>query len=128
MATSIGLQVIPENNRGRMTGPSSSERFRDAMLTVGQSAISGVAGLASILPGGGVASAALRSTSSAATNANAETGDPAVDSLVRAQSDDNLRYLQLQMNISAENQRFTTVSNVLHARHETAKNAISNIR
>jgi hypothetical protein len=40
----------------------------------------------------------------------------------------NLYYLQLQEQVSAENRQYTTVSNVLKARHDTVKNAIGNIR
>lgn len=40
----------------------------------------------------------------------------------------NLQYLSLQEGVQQENRRFTTVSNVLKAKHETAKSAIGNIR
>jgi hypothetical protein len=40
----------------------------------------------------------------------------------------NLYYLQLQEQIAAENRSYTTMSNVLKARHDTVKNAIGNIR
>jgi hypothetical protein len=40
----------------------------------------------------------------------------------------NLYYLQLQEQISAENRQYSTLSNVLKARHDTVKNAIGNIR
>lgn len=40
----------------------------------------------------------------------------------------NLFYLQLQEELSKENRRFTALSNVLRARHDTAKNAINNIK
>lgn len=40
----------------------------------------------------------------------------------------NLEYLALQESIQAENRNFTTVSNLLKARHETSKAAIQNIR
>lgn len=40
----------------------------------------------------------------------------------------NLQYLALQEEVQQENRRFTTVSNVLKAKHETAKGAIGNIR
>ena len=49
------------------------------------------------------------------------------DILARSQ-DTSMRMLQLQEAISEENRRYTTLSNVLHARHEMAKNAIGNIR
>ena len=40
----------------------------------------------------------------------------------------NLQYLALQEETQQENRKFTTVSNVLKAKHETAKGAIGNIR
>lgn len=40
----------------------------------------------------------------------------------------NLQLLALQEEIQQENRRFSTVTNVLRARHDTAKAAISNIR
>lgn len=40
----------------------------------------------------------------------------------------NLYYLELQEQISAENRAYTTLSNVMKARHDTVKNAIGNIR
>jgi hypothetical protein len=43
-------------------------------------------------------------------------------------ADQNLYYLQLQERISQESRNFTALSNVLKARHETVKNAITNIR
>ncbi len=39
-----------------------------------------------------------------------------------------MAFLELQQQMQSENQRFTTLSNVLKARHETAKNSINNIR
>lgn len=38
------------------------------------------------------------------------------------------RLLQVQMAMQRENQVFTSVSNVLKTRHDTAKNAIGNIK
>jgi hypothetical protein len=40
----------------------------------------------------------------------------------------NLQFLALQEEVQQENRKFTTVSNVLKAKHETAKGAIGNIR
>ena len=40
----------------------------------------------------------------------------------------NMQYMALQEEVQQENRRFTTVSNVLKAKHETAKSAIGNIR
>jgi hypothetical protein len=40
----------------------------------------------------------------------------------------NMQLLELQEDVQQENRRFTTVSNVLRAKHDTAKAAVSNIR
>lgn len=40
----------------------------------------------------------------------------------------NTQLLGLQQQIQQENQRFTTLSNVMRAKHDTAKAAVSNIR
>jgi len=40
----------------------------------------------------------------------------------------NLQYLMLQQQMQSENQQFTTISNVLKTKHDTARNSISNIR
>ena len=39
-----------------------------------------------------------------------------------------LKYLQLQNKISHENREFSTVSNIMKNKHDTAKNSINNIR
>jgi len=40
----------------------------------------------------------------------------------------NMQYLMLQNKISQENRQFTMVSNIMKTKHDTAKNAINNIR
>ena len=39
----------------------------------------------------------------------------------------NMQYLMLQNQMQQENQQYSTLSNVLKVRHDTAKNSISNI-
>jgi hypothetical protein len=40
----------------------------------------------------------------------------------------NLQYLQLQQKMQQENRQFTMMSNIMKTKHDTAKNAINNIR
>jgi arginine decarboxylase-like protein len=40
----------------------------------------------------------------------------------------NLQYLDLQQNMQRENRQFTLVSNIMKTKHDTAKNAINNVR
>ncbi|MBI3178887.1 MAG: hypothetical protein HYZ27_04460 [Deltaproteobacteria bacterium] len=40
----------------------------------------------------------------------------------------NMQYLVLQQQMQQENRQFTTLSNVMKTKHDTAKNAINNVR
>ncbi len=40
----------------------------------------------------------------------------------------NLQYLQLQQTMQQQNRQFTMMSNIMKTKHDTAKNAINNIR
>ena len=98
----------------RETPPPPERRFAEA-LAAGVETLAAGAGelVAAALPGGG-------------------TGEGGgIDDYWRLQQqsqDFNLQFLQLQEGLSQENRRFTTMSNVLKARHETVKNVIQNIR
>ncbi|MGC4120410.1 MAG: hypothetical protein QM765_38695 [Myxococcales bacterium] len=48
--------------------------------------------------------------------------------LLAAQQNSNMSFLTLQNQMQQENQKFSTLSNVIKVRHDTAKNSISNIR
>jgi hypothetical protein len=39
-----------------------------------------------------------------------------------------MQYLALQSKVQQESRRYTTLSNVLKTKHDTAKNSISNMR
>ena len=54
--------------------------------------------------------------------------DPSIQQVISGDADQNLYYLKLQEQISAESRGYSAVSNVLKARHDTMKNAIGNIR
>lgn len=51
-----------------------------------------------------------------------------VEQALAQSQDQNLYYLQLQEQLSAENRAYSAMSNVLKTRHDTVKNAIGNIR
>ena len=40
----------------------------------------------------------------------------------------NLQYLQLQQKMQSDNRQFTLLSNIMKTKHDTAKNAINNVR
>jgi hypothetical protein len=101
------------------------------------------------LPGGPVLAAAFRSEPGVRTSHNAlvsapgdaaegpqspDSSDPAAANVpvegdeMTLQTQQNMYYLKLQQQISDESRQYTTLSNVLKARHDMVKNAIGNIR
>ena len=60
--------------------------------------------------------------------AGASGTPPSVQSLMQDGQSSNMQMLALQQQIQDESQRFTTVSNVMRAKYDTAKAAVSNIR
>jgi len=74
----------------------------------------------------GTATSALGS--SGALGPNGSLGDPSIEQVMSQDADQNLYYLKLQEQISAESRGYSAVSNVLKARHDTMKNAIGNLR
>ena len=134
----------------RETPPPPERRFAEA-LAAGVETLASSAGelVASALPGGGIVAAAAREMSPGESlgatglgsaerpeGPGGESGSGAGEGggiddywkLQQQSQDFNLQFLQLQEGLSQENRRFTTVSNVLKARHETVKNVIQNIR
>lgn len=120
----------------RATAPGTARRFEDALEVSAGVLLDGVEAASSFVPGGGVVSAAVRgarSTSAGtASSVAVGSGSPA-GGIVRtgaqsAMMQDNMAFLELQQQMQSENRQFTMLSNVLKARHETAKNSINNIR
>jgi hypothetical protein len=88
-------------------------------------------GATSAIAGGGVAGPAGGTTGAAALAAGGATGNPEmanVEAMMQQGQVSNLQLLALQQQVQQENQQFTTVSNVMRAKHDTAKAAVSNIR
>lgn len=86
---------------------------------------SGPASASTVTPSG--ASLSTSQAGGLGQTAGAEGGG-GIESVLADSQAFNLYYLQLQEQISAENRQFSTLSNVLKARHDTVKNAIGNIR
>jgi len=90
-------------------------------------------GATNTIAGAGPASAAgaLPAGSGIAPAAAAIGGTPetiGLEAMMQQGQASNLQLLALQQQVQQENQRFTTVSNVMRAKHDTAKAAVSNIR
>jgi hypothetical protein len=133
----------------RTTAPPARP-FQQVMRAGADAIISGAETAAARLPGGSILVAAMRgapqaggsATSPVGPSASAEIGGgatgtlpgtstggtPGIERVLDQNADQNLYFLGLQERISQENRAFTSVSNVLKARHETVKNAIGNIR
>lgn len=79
----------------------------------------GVTGGAALTPEGSVGSGGA--TPGAA-------GTPGVESALEAGRSDNLAMLEIQIRVNQDSQRYSAMSNVLKAQHDTVKNAIGNIR
>ena len=69
------------------------------------------------------------------TTNTTSTGNPSVDASMAAAKQMqelnmsfNMQYLVLQQKMQADNRQFTTLSNIMKTKHDTAKNAINNVR
>jgi hypothetical protein len=111
-----------------VAGPVLAAAVHDARVgTV--AALGGSASPAATLAGG-VAGAAGGASAPGALAA-AAGGQPemaTVEAMMQSGQASNLQLLALQEQVQQENQRFSTISNVMRAKHDTAKAAVSNIR
>jgi len=102
-------------------GPVLAAAVHDARVGATNAAAGAGPASAGVPPAGsGIAAAA------AATGGNPET--VGLEAMMQQGQASNLQLLALQQQVQQENQRFTTVSNVMRAKHYTAKAAVSNIR
>ncbi|MEB2310317.1 MAG: hypothetical protein OZ921_07305 [Sorangiineae bacterium] len=129
--------------------PPPARPFRQVMSAGASAVIGGAEAAVTRLPGGPVLAAAFRPgvghapavgagvgagagapdvSAEGSTGTSAAAPGTSVEAALAESADQNLYYLQLQERMQAENRAYTTVSNVLKARHDTVKNAISNIR
>ena len=77
----------------------------------------------------GVGSASTGSTSSSGGAANGEMDMMSrSENMMEMNQKFNLEYLNLQQDMQAENRKFTTLSNVMKTKHDTAKATINNVR
>jgi hypothetical protein len=98
-------------------GPILSAAVHDARVgtaaAIGGAPVGGPAGIAgATVPGAGGPGGGMNT----------------VDAMLSEGQASNMQLLALQQHIQQENQVFTTVSNVMRAKHDTAKAAVSNVR
>jgi hypothetical protein len=137
-------EVRIEETRTRKTPREEPSSFSTALRTASQVALRGVAVGATVL-GGPIVSAAVRGQGLASAVGDSlpaaqasglplggNTSENSTLTEVKAMQEQaqefNLQLLSLQEEVQQENRKFSTVSNVLKAKHETAKSAIGNIR
>jgi len=139
---------------GRQTPDPSGPSFSEIVKKGSAMILKAAGGAASFLPDGGLLAATMRgaaegleagnpaaSWEGTGTAAGAELAGAAAGTqgspgggltdLERLQQegfDMNVELLRIQESLSKENRTFSTISNVLKARHETTKTAINNIR
>jgi hypothetical protein len=98
-------------------GPILAAAVRDARV-----------GTAAAISGAGVGGQAGIGGSTAPGGGSAGGGVNTVEAMMSDGQASNMQLLALQQHIQQENQVFTTVSNVMRAKHDTAKAAVSNVR
>ena len=135
--------------------PEPTRPFQQMMNASSVAIVSGAEAALTHLPGGGILAAAMRPGGSASPFSSASSltrpegptgtatsavtgvgglsgansgGDPGIQQVMSQDADQNLYYLKLQEQMSAESRSYSAISNVLKARHDTMKNAIGNIR
>ncbi len=127
-ASNTSLDVGITANEGRRTFPPVDRQFRAALGQSASALLSGVEAAAPFVPGVGMVAAALSSGGGLGDTALGDAGTGTMGDTLRYTTNQSMQYLELQQRISAEDRKYTTMSNVLKARHESAKSAINNIR
>lgn len=124
-------QVEVTSPAGRTAEAPPRRRFAEAMRAAGGVILGGVESAAGFTPGGSILSA----TASAARGAVAGAGGGNVGGATAALSDGSgldeenpAELLRMQAEINREQQHYAALSNVLKARHDTAKQVINNVR
>jgi hypothetical protein len=102
-------------------GPLLAAAVHDARV----GAAGALAGPGAAAPAGGATGAAALAAAAGASG-NPEMAN--VETMMQQGQMSNLQLLALQQQVQQENQQFSTVSNVMRAKHDTAKAAVSNIR
>lgn len=136
--------IVVEPTAARQTPPDARAGFGQVMKKSAMVLLGAASGVASVLPAGGILTAAISGGAQSAASTSlpgggpsagalpgAYTGSSQVDQMKMLQQqgiDSSMEVLKLQQAISQENRVFSTVSNVMKARHETARTAINNIR
>lgn len=116
-----GITVRP--TQGRVSPKPAIRTFRTSLESSASSLVYAVDSTSPMIPGGGIVAAAVNGAQSVVGG-----GGGSVTDIQEALTQDNMELLKVQQRMHAEDRKYSTLSNVIKARHETAKNSISNIR
>lgn len=124
--------------------PTPAQPFKSVLNQGAGAVVQGAQAAVQKLPGGQLLAAAVRqpagspaavaaasptgATGLSVSSMDATGGSNNMSDVLNQQAENSMYYLGLQVEIQQETQRFSTVSNVLKARHDTVKNAINNVR
>ena len=117
--------------RDRAVTEESKKNFGSVMSKLTDGALDTVAAVGAVVPGGGLVSAAAQGIKALKNGGEGAEDDAQMEQMWEMQRQNqqfNLEYLQLQTELQADNRRFSTVSNLMKARHDTAKAAINNMQ
>lgn len=109
-------------------GPILAAALRSPATGVGFSSAMGAAPspTGSLTPEGTAGTASAAGPAGGGATPSGEGGG--IEATLNQSANQNLYFIEIQERISAENRNYSTISNVLKARHDTVKNAIGNIR
>jgi hypothetical protein len=116
------------------SGEDSGSSFGDFMSGIADGALAGVAAVAPLVPGGELVKMAangLRGMSDSAPAGLGGAKGEKLDQMWEMQEQNqmfNMQYMHLQQELQSDNRHFSTMTNLLKARHDTAKSAINNMR
>lgn len=116
--TPVIMQVFSSGQRTRAQEPFelALQKARNHVVQLGRL-------VPTVLSGGTTSFVTAAQTASKMQASNMD-----VSQLQNSQMDANMQYLKLQMEVQAENRWFSTLSNVMKSRHDTARAAINNLR
>ncbi len=110
----------------------SGSSFGDALKNAATGTLDTVSQASKLVPGGGLIGAAADGLKALLGGDSGGTGGPQdqLDKMWAMQRESqmfNMQYLQLQTEIQNDNRAFSTMSNLMKVRHDTAKSAINNM-
>lgn len=109
------------------------EMFKKILSGAATVALKTTATVAPLVPGGAIIGSAAEGLQKLRENKPGGLGEQPqeqIDKMWAMQEQNqvfNMQYMQLQQQVQADNRNFSTMSNLMKARHDTAKSAINNM-